>query len=58
MKKVLRNWRISTFFPCGLLLAFNCPFDNEETLFKDVVCAEINEPVSYSGFVKPLLEKL
>lgn len=45
------------FFLAVVLLLAGCTFENEETLFKDVVCPEITELVSYSGFVKPLLEK-
>lgn len=57
MRNVLVHLRMSIFFLGGVLLFASCTFDNEEALFKDVVCLEIIEPVSYSGFVKPLLEK-
>lgn len=39
------------------MLLAGCTFDNEEALFKDVVCPEIVEPVSYLTFVKPLLDR-
>ena len=57
MKNVFKDSYILIFFSCAVLLLSACTFDNEEMLFKDVVCPEINEPVSYSLFVKPLLEK-
>jgi hypothetical protein len=56
MNSILSVSRFSFLF-YGLLSLNACTFDNEETLFKDLVCPEINEPVTYSGFVKPLLEK-
>lgn len=57
MKNLLANWRSVLSYCAVLLLVVGCTFDDEETLFKDVVCPEISAPVSYSGFVKPLLEK-
>lgn len=58
MNNILAGWRFSSVFCCAVLLHLvGCTFENEETLFKDVVCPEITELVSYSGFVKPLLEK-
>ncbi|MEX1240336.1 MAG: hypothetical protein WEB30_11485 [Cyclobacteriaceae bacterium] len=44
-------------FCCGVLLLAGCTFDNEESVFKDVVCPEISDAVTYSDFIKPLLEK-
>lgn len=40
----------------SLLLIFNisCTFDNEEDLFADEVC--LTEDVTFSGFVKPLID--
>jgi hypothetical protein len=57
MRTVCKRWRSPAFFCCTALLLSNCTFDDEESLFKDVACPEIIEPVSYSAFVEPLLEK-
>ena len=57
MRNGLVRLRTSIFFLGGVSLFARCTFDNEETLFKDLVCPEIIAPVGYSGFVKPLLEK-
>lgn len=57
MRDVLVNWGSSIFVLGGVWLLAGCTFHDEETLFKDIVCPEITEPVTYSAFVKPLLEK-
>lgn len=57
MGNVFGDGGFVALFYCAVLLLAGCTFDDEETLFKDIVCPEIGEPVSYSDFIKPLLAK-